>query len=347
MSTIDLTSILAPIGSGDPCGEDVEYHPAFAELDRISQSKPEQQIGSTIIPAAEPEWKQVQKQALELLGKSKDLRVAAQLTKALLHTGNWPGFAQGLSVLRDFVENHWEGVYPRLDPGDDNDPTMRVNALTSLSDPPVILAVRNAPLVASRALGRFSYKDVEIASGDAPAPTSGPEPTPMATIEAVLMDCDLATLQETTDAVKACVTALAGVEAAVGAQVDAASTPNFGKLAALIKKAANFLDARLTQRSGGAQDGTESAGGGAEAGGGGRPGGNRSSRPGDIGSREDVIATLDKICAYYAKYEPSSPIPLFLERCKRLVTMNFVDIVRDLVPGAISQVDVLRGQVSE
>ena len=215
------------------------------------------------------------------------------------------------------------------------DPTMRVNALSSLSDPPVILAVRNAPLVASRAVGRFSFKDVEIASGDAPPPAGGPEPTPMATIEAVLTDCDLATLQETTAAVQACVTALAGVEAAVGAQVDAASTPNFGKLAALIKKAANFLQARLAQRTGGAQDGAESAGGGAEAGGGGRPGGNRSSRPGKSGRARTSRRTRQD-CAYYTRHEPSSPIPLFMERCKRLVTMSFIDIVRELVPDAIA-----------
>jgi type VI secretion system protein ImpA len=344
MSTIDLNSLLAPIGAGDPCGADVEYNPAFAELDRIAQTKPEQQIGSTIIPASEPDWKVVQKQAADLLGLGKDLRVAAHLTKALLHTGGWPGFAQGLTVLRSFVENYWEGVYPRLDPGDDNDPTMRVNALMSLCDPPVLAAVRAIPLVSSRAVGRFSMKELEMASGEVPPPATG-DPPSMASIEAAVQDVDLAVLEETAAAARACVAALAGVETSVAAQVDAASSPNYSKLTALIRKAANFLDAGLAQRGGGAPEAGDSppaAGAPASAA---RPSG--GSLKGEIGSREDVIKALDKICAYYTKYEPSSPVPLFMERCKRLVMMSFIDIVRDLVPDAVSQVEVLRGRVAE
>jgi type VI secretion system protein ImpA len=66
---------------------------------------------------------------------------------------------------------------------------------------------------------------------------------------------------------------------------------------------------------------------------------------GGIKSRDDVLKALNAISAYYEKFEPSSPIPLFMARCKRLVTMGFVDIVRDLVPDALAQVDVLRGRV--
>jgi type VI secretion system protein ImpA len=55
------------------------------------------------------------------------------------------------------------------------------------------------------------------------------------------------------------------------------------------------------------------------------------------------LKALDKICAYYAKYEPSSPIPMFMERSKRLVVMSFVEVVNELVPDAAKQIDVLRG----
>ena len=41
------------------------------------------------------------------------------------------------------------------------------------------------------------------------------------------------------------------------------------------------------------------------------------------------------------------PIPLFIERCKRLVTMNFNDIVKELVPDAVRQLEVLSGQPTE
>src|SRR5581483_7750358 len=141
--------------------------------------------------------------------------------------------------------------------------------------------------------------------------------------------------------------AIVGIEATVGEKVDAGSSLNLGKLTALVKKAATFMSARLAQRtgsSGEASDGVGADGAPAAGGGGAAPAARIS---GEISSREDVIRMLDKISAYYAKYEPSSPVPLFMERCKRLVTMNFLDIVRDLVPDAMTQVNVLRGPVAE
>src|SRR5678809_435799 len=106
MSVIDLNAILTPVSADNPCGDDLEYDAAFSALDRDSQGKPEQQIGSTVVPASDPDWKQVQKQSLELLKRTKDLRVGAHLARALLYTSGWLGFAQGLAVLRSFVEHY-------------------------------------------------------------------------------------------------------------------------------------------------------------------------------------------------------------------------------------------------
>ena len=64
----------------------------------------------------------------------------------------------------------------------------------------------------------------------------------------------------------------------------------------------------------------------------------------EINSREDVIRVLDKICQYYQRFEPSSPIPMLLQRSKRLVSADFMDIVRDLAPDALAQVENLRGK---
>jgi type VI secretion system protein ImpA len=342
---MDLESILAPVSPDEPCGADVEYHPAFAEIDRLAQGKPEQQIGSTIVAAAEPDWKLLERQSTELLGKSKDLRVAAHLTKALLRNGGWAGFSQGLALLRGLVERYWEGVYPRLDPGDDNDPTMRINVLTSIADPAVLTAVRVTPLVASRGLGRFSLKDVEIASGEAPPPAAGEPPT-LATIEAAIMDCELPVLTATVAALQACRESLAGLEAAVVSRVSAADAPNFGKLPAMLRKAEMFLGGKLAERAPAAAVGA-GGNGAVDVEVAGRIGGAAAPRAfaGAVTSRDDVLKALDAICTYYAKHEPSSPIPIFMERCKRLVMMSFVDIVKELVPDAVSKLDVLRGHV--
>jgi type VI secretion system protein ImpA len=64
---------------------------------------------------------------------------------------------------------------------------------------------------------------------------------------------------------------------------------------------------------------------------------------GEIASREDVIRTLDKICEYYKRYEPSSPVPFMLKRAKKLVAMDFVELLRDLAPNATEQTDLIFG----
>jgi type VI secretion system protein ImpA len=66
-----------------------------------------------------------------------------------------------------------------------------------------------------------------------------------------------------------------------------------------------------------------------------------------ISSREDVLRALDRLCDYYECYEPSSPVPLLLKRARRLATGSFVDIVRDLAPDALSQIQQICGIESE
>ncbi|MBX3436473.1 MAG: hypothetical protein KF861_03210, partial [Planctomycetaceae bacterium] len=57
-----------------------------------------------------------------------------------------------------------------------------------------------------------------------------------------------------------------------------------------------------------------------------------------VGSRRDVVAILNALCDYYYRNEPSSPVPLFLQRARRLVNMDFVDIVRNLAPDGLADV---------
>jgi type VI secretion system protein ImpA len=78
--------------------------------------------------------------------------------------------------------------------------------------------------------------------------------------------------------------------------------------------------------------------GGAVAGGNGR-----AAAPGEIRGPDDVVAMIDRICDYYARAEPSSPVPLLLRRAQRLVGKGFVDIVRDLSPDVVAQILALGG----
>lgn len=56
---------------------------------------------------------------------------------------------------------------------------------------------------------------------------------------------------------------------------------------------------------------------------------------------------IDKICTYYERNEPSSPVPMLLQRAKRLVSKDYLDIMRDLTPDAVAQAESLGGITHE
>src|SRR5499433_337414 len=77
------------------------------------------------------------------------------------------------------------------------------------------------------------------------------------------------------------------------------------------------------------------------------PGAIRIGVSGEISSREEAAHVLDLVCAYLERHEPSNPAPLFIRRAQRLMTKNFVDIVRDLLPDSLSSIEKLAGELEK
>lgn len=344
MGELNIEAFLTDVSADAPCGEDLQYDNAFIALEQKAKGTPEQQIGDRIEPAQPPNWKEVRQDALELLERTRDLQVILYLIQALIHTDGPTGLRDGLSLLEGVVSKFWPHLYPLLDPDDDNDPTQRVNILMGLCDFETIMRpVALAPLVESRALGRFSLRDVQIATGKLPPPGDGSAVPDLATIKAAFMDAEPDALESTRQAVASSLDSLRAIEAFVTDQVGVGAAPNFAPLRDLLKEVQQvFAEYAEAIGDGVAQpvaDSESESASVAVA----KPG---AGRPGEIASRQDVIKTLDLICDYYARCEPSSPIPLLLKRAKRLVFMDFIEIIKDLAPDGLSQVEFIRGQES-
>jgi type VI secretion system protein ImpA len=344
MAFVNLGELLAPISPEEPSGPNLEYDADFARLERAAQGKPEQQMGTTVVPAEEPDWKLVAKDAQALLGRTKDLRIAIHLAKALLRLGAVPGFSEGLTVLRSLVDGYWDNVHPRLDPDDDNDPTMRMNALAALVDNVTLAAVRTTPLVASRALGKFSLRDIAVATGELP-PAAGETAPQMATIDGAFDSIEAEVLGATVAAAKSALDDITTIETLVTEKVGGSRAVNLSKLTALLAAAHRHLAAAAGRRAGALADATPTGDGTATTADEGGP--RRSGMPGEIRSREDVVKALDQIVAYYQRHEPSSPIPIVITRAKRLVTMGFLEIMKDVAPDAMPQAVLLRGHTDQ
>jgi type VI secretion system protein ImpA len=64
---------------------------------------------------------------------------------------------------------------------------------------------------------------------------------------------------------------------------------------------------------------------------------------GSIKSRQDAIRALDAVATFFRQNEPSSPVPLFIERAKRLVAKDFLEVLADIVPDAMDQAKAASG----
>jgi type VI secretion system protein ImpA len=333
---IDPDKFTTPLEDANPSGPNLEYDADFQALERAQQGRPEQVIGDTVKPGEDPDWPDVRDRAEALMSRARDLRVVTALTMALLRTEGFAGLATGLTILNGLLEGQWDTVHPQLDAEDDNDPTSRVNSLMGLAATDGLLkALRETPVVQSKALGRFSLRDIRIASGKIPAPASLAEPPQQVQIDAAFLDADLGALQATAAAVAAALQHVGAIDRILVDKVGARA-PELKPLVLDLTEIKHVLADKLSARGGiGAGAAGESSSPGAS------PGGAAAS--GEVASREDVVRQIDRVCAYYRRYEPSSPVPLLLERAKRLVSKDFLEIIRDLTPSGVVEAELIGG----
>lgn len=337
MALIDVDALLAPVAEGNPCGPDLEYDSAFLALEEAARGKAEQQFGDTIIPAEDPDWRKVQNLSQELATRTRDVRVAVHLLRASTRLQGLLAAAEGLRLIEGLLSQHWDQVHPLLDADDHNDPTMRLNALAPLVDGAGFLTdIRKAPLLVGR--GGITGRDFELASGKA-QPFDGESVIPMAGIAQALRDAEaqqaglLATLSGLADTVTA-------IDSVINERAST-SGPEFRPLRVLLQ---TISDAAKQVAGGAADQAAAEAEAGAE--GGAASGGAQfavAAPAGVLRNREDAIQALDKVCQWLELNEPSNPAPLLIRRAQRLMSKNFLDIIRDLVPDGIDQIAKLAG----
>jgi type VI secretion system protein ImpA len=65
--------------------------------------------------------------------------------------------------------------------------------------------------------------------------------------------------------------------------------------------------------------------------------------PGQINSRDEVVKCLDLVVSFYDRTEPSSPIPHLARRVRKMVHMDFVELMEDLAPSGLKEFRLLAG----
>jgi type VI secretion system protein ImpA len=238
---------------------------------------------------------------------------------------------RGLQLVRGLLERHWEHVHPQLDAGDNNDPTARVNALMPLLHLGAGLAdLRAASLTGKR--GGVSVRDIELALGHAEPLRGEAVPTEDGVLQgvsaAIGQSAGLAPLMQAGhDAVQ-------GISAVLEQRLEPTQSPEFAPLKKLLQRVAEAA----RRATGSAAVVVDGAAGDAAP---------KAPAAGTITSREDAIRALERVCEWIERNEPSNPAPLLIRRSQRLMTKNFIDIIRDLVPDGLNQIEKLAGTVNK
>ena len=320
-----LESLLAPLGEASPCGDNLEYDAAFLALDEAARGKAEQQFGDTVIAAQESDWRAMHEQALALAERTRDLRVAMHLLRAATRLHGLDGLATGLRLVHGLLQRHWAHVHPQLDAQDNNDATMRLNALAPLAAAATLAEVRNAGIGAPQ-LG-LTLRTVELGFGKKDAPRDAAAQSESQLVQA-LTAADAAA-PGVLDALLAVHAATSGIRTELDAHVGAANGPDLRPLLALtatLDRAARAVRGEPASAMLIIDSDT----------------GPRTAATG-IASREAAIASLEQVCQWLERSEPSNPAPLLIRRAQRLMSKSFIDIVRDLAPDGLKEVQRIAG----
>lgn len=341
---MSISALLDQISEDAPSGENLEYEMVFTDMSLASQYGEETQVGGHITAAEEPDFAELAKAATEVLRQSHDIRAAVFLGEAVLHTKGLEAFAEVTALLRGFMETFWETCHPQLDE-DDGDATMRINAVQGLADKDRLLrALRRTGLTDSRVFGKMTLRDVDIADGKITPPADMESVPDSGSVSAAFKDTDEETLAKYSAATKAALEDVQAIDAVFGDK-----TPGDGPQLDDLINALRSIDKIFGRHLG--EGGSEDADGNSDAGGASSGGGQASSAPmnagpsggGAINSPADVTAALDRIMAYYARSEPSSPLPILLERAKRLVSADFLTIIEDMAAEGLQEVQQIGG----
>ncbi|TIS46906.1 type VI secretion system protein TssA [Mesorhizobium sp.] len=379
---IDLALWLNPLNGENPSGEDLRNDPAFHELERLTEPQVKVVHDGNNKPTSQSspvDWAAVLEKAEELRARGRDLRLLVIVARALANEEGLAGLAQGLTLIARTFDQHWDTMHPALRPNaPPRDAALRrINALLDLQNGQegLLANLRDTIFFSPRQVGPISGRDLEQGALDervrlqeAASGLGASEKAALASAHSQLLNrvrsgC-AAQIDQAGDAMaslladaRAAIAALDEVDAALNKRIDG-NGPAIPELKRFLQRLLTTLErnsaagvaangaAKPAQqpaepaapaRNGYQAEGAEAM---ASAASHAEPG---AGLPDRITSRDDVVKCLDLVVAFYDRTEPSSPIPHLARRVRRMVHMDFVELMEDLAPSGLKEFRQLAG----
>jgi len=377
---IDLALWLNPLNGENPSGEDLRNDAAFHEMERLTepQVKVVHDGGNKSSQSTTPvDWAAVLEKADELRSRGRDMRLLVIVARALANEEGLAGLAQGLTLIARTLEHYWDTMHPALRPSPSpRDAALRrINALLDLQNGQegLLANLRQMVFFSPRAIGPVSGRDLEQAALDervmlqeAASGLGAAEKAALTSAHNQLLNrvrtgC-AAQIDQAGDAMTslvadahAAIAALDTVDAALNARIEGhgATVPELKKFLQRLLTTLERYSSAGAVTNGAAKSApppTEPATASVRNGHGAEPMASVASYaeqgaglPDRIASRDDVVKCLDLVVAFYDRTEPSSPIPHLARRVRRMVHMDFVELMEDLAPSGLKEFRLLAG----
>lgn len=327
--SLDVEALLQPVSDEEPVGPDLSYDRDFRRISRELE-----EIAVKERPGDDPAVGPAVDTAVELLGRSKDMWVAAHGFCFSLYSGDLPRCVGLIEVLAGIAERFWENCYPNLDEGSDPAGGRRAACAEIASIGWVVKHLENLYLAPLKTKGRITFKSI---AGSADAATKDRQLLAQApdALRSAIDGTPVDGWRLLAEQLGAVLAASARIVAVFNEQASGMS-PDMAPLDGAVKRMKEFADAvveRLDPSSVPAEEPGDEAAGDVSGG----PAGGGRSFSGPIATRAQALAQMDAIKAFFQATEPSSPVPMLLDRVKRLAGMDFFQILQNLAPTGVEE----------
>ncbi len=339
---------------------DARFHSIENRLEAASRPARLRLVEAGGTGAVELDWGELLADAEALAQSGRDLRLLVIVTRLWVNEGGLEGLVAGLRLLTGTVEQYWDSVHPALRPAATKREAAlrRTNALMQLENPDggVLGDLEFVTLLTPRGIGPITGGDLaagavtrQAFSVEAPKGLNDKEMAELlarhdARLNKVTAACR-ATAAERPDemaALKANVQAardgLAALEAALAPHLTENDVAvRFEALGKMLTRMAQTLDGVAAPAAAATAQQMEAPAMSQAAPMSAQMAAPAAAIPGQINSRRDVERVLDLVIDFYERTEPSSPIPHLARRMRKMVPMNFMQLMEEIAPSGLKE----------
>lgn len=313
-----VEQLLAPVSDEDAAGPDLAYDPERHEIEQAFETSVGDEAEGDPV-----DWRTISRLIETQSARTKDVWLAVYLCRAGARSGQIGVVETGALYLAGLFDRYWDDMHPKLDEYGFQGRKGPCDSLARISE--FLGPLKRAPLLEHPRLGRFSGADFDRFRANAESEDG------YGLFRAALQDTPEETLREIVERLDRIATAIRGVDAILTARAEGDTGTNFAPTYDALNEMKRAVLAFTA-----APEAVEEAAAGEEAAAEGRAEGGGPRIGGRVESRDDVMKALDAIGDYYRRKEPTSPVPLALQRAREWVSADFMSILQDIAPDAIS-----------